>query len=271
MKHVIAFSMIGFIVAAISGCIFDPDDDNSNHGKKGSVSGTVKMTITGEPIANVKVYLVNRNAKIDTVNFTDNRAAFIDSAVTDAAGKYTIGSVASGDYGVVPAIGDTASAYKFSLSSGPGSNVFSLNGETRTVDFIAEKLMDPGADTGWFFFSIYLKKNDQYQYGDVFLEQKVTALHLTCWCNRVRLSRQTYVPEYPEADSCINCFWQRGYATDCACLENAFRVTVIYYTPGSDIERRKEFFFGFPLDHTPERSYFMVDVAAGTMEQIDEK
>ncbi len=269
MKRIIAYSMIGFIVAAVSGCVFDSDDNDSNNEKKGSVSGMVKMTVTGEPIANVKVYLVNRNTKIDTVNFTDNRTAFIDSAVTDSAGEYIIGGIAPGDYGVVPAIGDTASAYKFSLSAGPESNVFSLNGETRTVDFIAEKLANPGAGSDYFFFSIYLKKDSQRQFGDVFLERRIQVLSVHYWSERYEALRQTYVPGHPEADSCINCWWERGYSTDCITRENVFRVTVAYYTPGSDIEMRKEFHFGFPLDHTPERSYFLVDVATGTMEQVD--
>lgn len=108
--------MIGFILATISGCVFDTDDGKSEV-KKGSVSGTVRMAITSQPLSGIKVYLVNANASIDTVNYAHNRRALVDSAVTDTNGKYSILNIRPGHYGFIPVNGGTAAEYGFGQSA----------------------------------------------------------------------------------------------------------------------------------------------------------
>ncbi len=144
MKRALALGMLLCVALSATGCIFSSDDDKDV--KKGKVSGKISMIITGEPVANVKVMLLNQNAKIDTVNYANYRAALVDSAFTDANGEFVIDGVAPGKYGVVPVNSetDTTHVYKFSLSGDTGSHKFSLNGESRTVNFIAENTNYPG-------------------------------------------------------------------------------------------------------------------------------
>lgn len=143
MKHLVLYVSL-LLAMVVSGCIFDSDSDKkSDTTKKGSVSGTVKLTVTGESVAGVKVMLINRDVKGDSINIWDNMKAFVDSAITDSEGKYVINNIASGNYGVYPVNSDTLVSYKFTFSASPDSCAFEMNGESRSVNFIAEKLSVP--------------------------------------------------------------------------------------------------------------------------------
>jgi len=113
------------------------------------------MIITGEPVAGVKMMRVNKDAKIDTVNYTNNRKDFVDSALTDGDGEYFIDHVKPGNYGIVPVYEDSTEAYRFSPAGESESYEFSLNGETRAVNFKAEKLTTPGAESGYFTIKVF--------------------------------------------------------------------------------------------------------------------
>ena len=135
------------VATCICGCIFDSDNDNkSDSTKKGSVSGTVKLTVTGDPVAGMKIYLVNTNVKVDSTDAASilSRSAFVDSAVTDSEGKYSITGIVSGKYGIYPVNEDTTSVYTFTQATGSDSCAFSMNGNTMSVDFIAEKTDNSG-------------------------------------------------------------------------------------------------------------------------------
>mgnify|MGYP001390974827 CR=1 FL=1 len=130
-------------VIAISGCMFDSDDDDT--AKTGSVSGKVTMTVTGEPVTGAKVYLVNMNAKADTAHYADNAKAFVDSTITDSNGTYSIKNIGPGDYGVAVVNTDTTKVIKFTGAADSDSCTFTMNGGSFSVEFIAEKLDFPGA------------------------------------------------------------------------------------------------------------------------------
>lgn len=156
MKRIFAFSMIGFILATMSGCVFDSDEGKSEV-KKGSVSGSVKMTVTNSPLTGVKVYLVNTAVKADTVNYANNSKALVDSAVTDSEGRYAFGNIAPGRYGVVPVNGDSTGVYRFSGAAASDSSMFSMNGNSFSVNFFAEKLDAPGSSSRLFWDTVYYK------------------------------------------------------------------------------------------------------------------
>ena len=144
MKRFIFLGIIALTVMMISGCIFDSDNDKkSDSVKKGSVSGTVKTTVTDEPVAGIKVMLIDRSVKGDSTTLRNSVKAFVDSAITDAGGKYVIDNIAPGNYGVYPVNADTTVTYKFAVSASPDSCAFQINGESRSVNFTAEKLSVP--------------------------------------------------------------------------------------------------------------------------------
>jgi hypothetical protein len=105
MKRSFALVMLLFVVAFAFGCMFDSDDKDNV--KKGSLSGKVTMIVTGEPVKSVKVLLVNTDAKIDSSDYSKNRAAIVDSAFTDASGRYVIDGIAPGNYGVSAMLSDS--------------------------------------------------------------------------------------------------------------------------------------------------------------------
>jgi hypothetical protein len=134
------------VVALTNGCIFDSDNNKSDSAKKGSVSGTVKLTVTGDPVVGMKVYLIKTHTTVDSTDADAilSRSAFVDSAVTDANGKYSITNVAPGNYGVAPVSEDTTAVYTFTQAAGSDSCAFSMNGNSLSVNFIAEKADYPG-------------------------------------------------------------------------------------------------------------------------------
>ena len=129
------------VVALTNGCIFDSDNNKSDSAKKGSVSGTVKLTVTGDPVVGMKVYLINTNTSVDSTNGESirRRSAFVDSAVTDANGKYSITNIAAGRYAIAPVNEDTTTVYTFTQSASSDSCMFSMDGNSLSVNFIAEK------------------------------------------------------------------------------------------------------------------------------------
>ena len=163
MKRSSVFILLFVLIAVVSGCIFDSDNDKKNV-KKGSVSGTVKMTITEEPLPNVKVFLVNRDAKYDTVSYTNNRTAFVDSTKSDSEGRYVFNGIAPGNYGVVPMSEDSTAPYKFTWAVSSDSCLFAMNGNTLSVNFIAEKSNLPAASDELIIEKIYVKNATQLSY-----------------------------------------------------------------------------------------------------------
>lgn len=168
MKSIRILFPLMVVTACICGCIFDSDNDKkSDTAKKGSVSGTVKMVVTGEAVPGINVYLVNLKASIDKTDGADNRKAFVDSAVTDSGGKYVLNNIAPGEYAVFPMKSDSTAMYKFASVAGSDSSRFSMNGDSLTVDYTVEKTDAPGISVYQNATYIYFKNGsfvDSYVY-----------------------------------------------------------------------------------------------------------
>lgn len=245
------------LLFAVSGCVFDSNDDKPDV-KKGSISGEVKMTVTGEPLSGIKVYLVNTSAAIDTVDFTKNRKALVDSAVTGADGKFSLTGVAPGNYGVVPmnAAGDTANVYRFAPDQNSGPYQFSLNGESRTVNFIAEKLNSAGADGDNYFEITLYVKNAPYLYHDAIILRRN-------WTLFIPIYDQPYVCEATdEANDVhrIRIVASYGYTALFYTLDNYFAVRLD--------NGLRDVFLGFTNAFTPDESTFEYDYATQELKQI---
>ena len=103
-----------FLLIVITGCKNSPVSPVSG---LSTVSGTImlndKPTRKKLPLSGIKVYLININFKVDTVNYKNNSAAFVDSAVTDSTGKYTLANIKAGKYAVIPL--PEPGGYQFSI------------------------------------------------------------------------------------------------------------------------------------------------------------
>ncbi len=119
-KYTIA---LAFLLIGLSGCKNNPVTPISS---LSTVSGTITLydqpTGRNIPLPGIKVYLININFKVDTVNYENNKAAFVDSAVTDSNGNYTIANIKAGNYAVTPS--SEPGGYQFTIVA--GSDVDSL-------------------------------------------------------------------------------------------------------------------------------------------------
>ncbi len=250
MKRAVAIGMLLFVAVSLTGCIFSSDDDKDV--KKGKVSGKITMAITGEPVANVKVMLINRNAKIDTVNYANNTKAFVDSAATDANGEFAIDNVSPGRYAVVPvnSTTDSTRAFTFSPSHDSGQYEFSLDGESRTVDFIAESLSYPGASNGLFTIDLVIKNAKDLQ--AVISQRRAWSYCFPVW-EGAHLLKSTMKDPTTYTVSMVNDY---GVTYLFFTLDNYFLMTV---TLGKDYYFSQTFELGYNIMSTPEYSKFEYD------------
>lgn len=155
MRGSIAFCVAALIIGAVSGCVFDSDDGGGE--KKGTVSGTVKLTVTGEALPGVRIFLVNTDAPVDTINYDNNYRSLIDSTLTDSNGAYVFKGVAPGHYGILPLArseSDTVSTYRFTFAGDTADSRFTLNGGSHTVNLIATPYSGQGATPVGEYFHI---------------------------------------------------------------------------------------------------------------------
>lgn len=84
-------------------CFFIACDKKDDVTNTGQINGYVKMYINNDSvgIVGVKLYLLNADVTIDTVQF-NNQKAFVDSVLTDSIGKYCFNNLKPGRYAVVP-------------------------------------------------------------------------------------------------------------------------------------------------------------------------
>ncbi len=267
MKRTVAFCMLLCVAASVSGCIFSSDDDKDV--RKGKVSGKIAMTITGEPVANVKVMLINRNAKIDTVEYTNNSRAFVDSTVTDANGEFVIEGIVPGNYSVAPVNGDTTKVYRFTYAEGSNSSGFTVNGDAHTVDFIAENTGYPGASGSWYEFTITVYVTDIYNAGQAQYLVDSIEIYRRQWCGSIPILvyMESTVLQQIDGRLCFQIYAPMGFSDSVQGVENFFRIKMKYwkYSELSNIIRERSFNIGFTLNQTPESSIWEYSISKGKL------
>jgi len=262
MRRFVILGMVVLAVCLISGCLFDSNDDDV---KKGSISGRVTMIVTGEPVAGVKVMLFNLNAKIDTTDVSENRTAFVDSAVTGEDGSYRIEGVKPGTYGVVPMPEVGESSYKYSMTQSITSNGITVKGDDLTLNFVAEKLNMPGAEESTFKYKIFIKKDSRYQINDICRQRKFWVCFVPYYGEGLLCPPR--VSQSPKYSCYIYTDESYGYTAVFWTKDNYFKLVVNYETADSHVDKIKEFYYGFPLGSTPEYSEWELDMDAGTIIQ----
>jgi hypothetical protein len=91
---------IVFILSILILFVACKESDDLNNGK---ITGVVRMVMGSDSIgmANIKLYLLDKNVTIDTIKF-NNQKAYADSVVTDSLGRYCFDKVKPGQYVIVP-------------------------------------------------------------------------------------------------------------------------------------------------------------------------
>ena len=128
--------------------------------KKDAIDGSVNGTISiydpefpqnKTPIEGIKVFLVDTDFVVDSLDYSHNEAAVIDEAITNSDGEYLIAGIPFGNYAVVP-IPDSI-MHRFELENDEDSVMFSVREESLdySLDFTAAEHKDFDDD-----FQIYL-------------------------------------------------------------------------------------------------------------------
>ena len=264
MKRSILFGMLTFFTL-ISGCIFDSDNDKKSDAvKKGSVSGTVVMTITKDPVANVKVYLIDKATKIETVNQGSIRKAFVDSATTDANGKYVIDGISPGNYFVAPVDANNTNVYRFTTAAESDSTGFAMNGDSRQVNFIAEKTDYPGlTEHDMCGINIEFLNMDRYDVLEAAYTRKCWLLFIPGRTDRTPIDILHHVSsDIPY----IGQSFYKGYTCVFFTLENIFYIELIYQKKGELRDKTVTFEISFPFGSATYGDY-TYDAISGELKE----
>ncbi len=259
MKRTFVFITLALAMSLVTGCMFDSNDKDDV--KKGSVTGKITMIVTGEPVAGVKVMLVNMNAKIDTTNYAKNAAAFVDSAVTGADGSYIIDGIAPGNYGIIPvqSSADTIAVYKFTASQNSGTYEFVMNGNSLTVNFIAEHTNAPGASASGFTIDVYFKTNNKLDNNSIKIYRRLWVWFIPDWMYHASGEAENA----GEGKVRIRIDATYGYTYLAYSIDNYFQIRF----NADDQPRTVD--VGFGVSNCPAYSKFEYDMALRTLTRLE--
>jgi len=247
------------VLIILSGCKNNPLTPVSG---SSAVSGTVMLnnsyTNTNTPLPGIKVYLVNINFKVDTVNFANNQAAFVDSAVSDSNGKYTMSNIKAGNYAVVPS--GQSGEYQFSLAAGSGSDTLNINSlpKTYSVNFTAPFL---ATVAGMFTINLHSV--------NIPVQSNVAA---STYMNPFREQFAVFVPTYTfqmESDytnSTLN--FPYGWTCLFYTLTNNFEFDCRAYE-GTTVVASFSIYINLPLTGCPASSDWQIDWKEQTVKRLD--
>lgn len=248
------------LVIGIGGC-----QNNPVAPIMGSVSGIITMSgafgMNSTPLAGVTVWLINRDFKPDTVNLQNNKAAFIDSAVTDTNGRYTISITKAGNYGVVPMPG--TQNYIFSLAEKSDSCLFTVNHENQTysVNFTTP---DPSTFDQGFFTLNFQQINFPDSSGDFQLSpsREYWTFFIPDLVRFPSYRRQFF--SAINGSSNYQDEWPYGFTALVSSMSNKFK-----YDCYADGVYKFSFWINLPLTGCPASSTWQIDWAAGTVTRIN--
>lgn len=153
----------------------------------GSVSGVVTVYDPSSPLVKtslegIKLFLVNTDFEIDSVDYANNKAAIVDSALTGSDGKYLIAGIPEGNYAIVP-IPDTI-MYRFKLENDSDSVKFTINEESLGYSFNFTAAIPNANDDG---FHIHLTFINRPNGGSVSIYRPVFLFNIIPTIRRLRI------------------------------------------------------------------------------------
>ena len=254
MRTKIRYPFIFLMIIAISiiaSCKKDPI---------GSVSGVVTIYESSTPavktpLAGVKLFLVNTDFKLDSVDYANNKGAIVDSTVTGADGKYQIAAIPNGNWAIVP-IPDTI-MYRFELESSADSVRFTINKESfvSKVDFTTA--VPVASDNGFHIRITSINRPNGYWfsvYRPLFLFNIIPSLR------RIRINNIVL------------------FTSDDMTMDLHFGIFEFLYAVSNNFVVKAHDSAGFPVEsywitfdyfNTPANSHWQIDWSAQTITRID--
>jgi hypothetical protein len=142
MRSKLLAAQILFLVIMFAGC-----KDNPVTTVNGEITGIVTSTSPDGSVIKVpqlKIYLLDKNVKPDTIDIKNNKKLFIDSTFTDAGGNYKFHNLKEGKYGIAPYTGSSdIIVYKDQSSPDPINIVIDSKQQSYKINF---SVVYPGED-----------------------------------------------------------------------------------------------------------------------------
>ncbi len=250
-KHLFRFSLALFMAfATFIGCKKDPI---------GSVSGTLTVydpstPLVKTPVDSIKVYLINMDFKKDTVNPEKNRAALIDSIITDAAGKYSFTALPEGNYSVTPNF--TIKHYWFVADNPDQDASFSITTDVMVheINFTAP-IPNSSNDEGRFHMTINSVNRPEGGYIKVMRQAWVLFIPYYVEGGRIAGNSGIYESSY-------------GFTTVAASIANAWFLETWILKDGKETSM-KSYFLRWELFNMPHKSTVTIDWTYGQMTIVE--
>jgi hypothetical protein len=191
-----------------------------------------EMGGTEIPIPGIMVCLINTDFILDSLNYENNKAAILDTAITDAKGIYTFSNIKNGNYAATPIPGN--SGYKFFHNTSTDSYLFSINeGKKRySISFFSNDptIFDAGNITIriiWKDVPIFPDGDDYPHFG--IISRRVQRYGSVSTYTNLNNSIFTYSRTLSPMDYQFS----HGYSAEFYTLTNIFEFKFIHYSDGS--------------------------------------
>ena len=226
----------------------------------GSVSGMITIYDPSSPAVikpkeGVKLFLVNTDFKLDSVDYANNTGAIADSAVTGADGKYLIAGIPNGNWAVVP-IPDSI-MYRFEPENAEDSVKFTINDVSfsASVDFKTD--VPVANDAG---FHIHIDIINRPYGGSVAIYRPVFLFNIIPTIRRQRIDNQITLNA---EDMTMNLHF--GIFGSLYAVSNNF---VIKSRTRNDMPLHT-YWITYDYFNTPAYSHWQIDWTAQTITQIE--
>jgi hypothetical protein len=226
----------------------------------GTISGTITLE-TGSALSGFQLYLIDYDFEADTLNFENNRAAFIDSTVSDALGAYRFTNIPKGNYAVVPLPGELQ--YRFSYAPISDENPVSVGNEKQeyTLNFTAQDMSM--FDAGQFTIRLNIKNAPE---------------GINCYIRQNRALYIVFIPNYepwgsksfklPENSNVIDFTTYYGYTGIFVTMSNNFHFEFNQLNSSiGGYDLLWEHYINLPLTGCPALNTYEVDWASQTVTQ----
>jgi hypothetical protein len=247
MKIRIKTAVLLLILILLSSC-----RQSTSLSSGGTIIGLITNPFTQAGVADVIVYLLSADTEIDTVTF-ENRHAFVDSAVTDTNGAYTLEDIEPGSYGIFPR--SPTMMFKPDTSSDP--HIFDIeDDDTYTVNFLLEP---PKVQTGVMTITVDVKGSGFRDAEWPLICRQEWGLFVPYWSEWSYLGSSKFLPNDVDPTFCrMVAYEPYGYTAVVVTVTNKFKIKF----PNHFI------YISFGLSNAPAESYWEYNTDTGELTRL---
>ncbi|NQT26841.1 carboxypeptidase regulatory-like domain-containing protein [candidate division KSB1 bacterium] len=255
MKQLLQFFSVLLVLVMLGGCqqTTEPKKDSTVRG--GTVTGHILDPFEQTGVVDVKVYLLSKDVAIDTVT-GNNEHAFIDSAVTDTTGHYTLEDIKPGNYGLFPS--SPPKLFKPDSSSDPHEFEI-IDGDTFTINFLQEL---PKIQSGMMVITVDIVGSYSVYAVWPYICRQEWAVFVPYWSSWLIQEKTQWLPvanpTYRRFITCQSYGWTAGLYT----VSNKFKIRFLN-------AEEYPFIISFGLSNAPAESHWEYDSDTHVLTRIE--